>query len=198
MSSPENRNFVHRLPPRAIADGVSTSPMALQQSYCLHVHNILVAWQRHLSNFRVLFTWKDNPVGGKNLAAGGRNLVVGNQVVGTHHPGDSLEQVEGMHRPGGNLEQEGMHHPEGNQLADNLDQEQVDSHHEAAHRLVVVRIRPVVVRTRQEADRCVTFVAPEALPWAADQTSHPSCPFQFCAVSAYRRKPSSRPNQTGS
>jgi hypothetical protein len=74
---------------------------------------------------------------------------------------------------------EGMHHPEGmHQLADNLDQEQVDSHPEAAHRLVVVR-------KQQEADRCVTFVAPEALPWAAGRTSHPSCPFQFCVVSAF-------------
>jgi hypothetical protein len=48
-----------------------------------------------------------------------------------------------MHHPGGNLEQvEGMHHPEGNQLADNLDLE-VDSHHMADRRLVVVRIRQV-------------------------------------------------------
>ena len=79
-------------------------------------------------------------MGGRNLAAGGRNLVVGNQAVGRHHPGDNLGQAEGMHHPGGNLEQEGMHHPGGNQLADNLDLE-VDSYHKADRRLVVVRIR---------------------------------------------------------
>jgi len=67
-------------------------------------------------------------VGGRNLAAGGRNLVVGNQAVGRHHPGDSLGQAEGMHHPGGN------------QLGDNLDLE-VDSYHKADRRLVVVRIR---------------------------------------------------------
>jgi hypothetical protein len=91
----------------------------------------------------MFFTWPGNPAGGKNLAAGGRNLVAGNQAVGRHRPGDNLGQVEGMHHPGGNLEQvEGMHHPEGNQLADNLDLE-VDSHHMADRRLVVVRIRQV-------------------------------------------------------
>jgi len=67
-------------------------------------------------------------VGGRNLAAGGRNLVVGNQAVGRHHPGDNLGQAEGMHHPGGN------------QLGDNLDLE-VDSYHKADRRLVVVRIR---------------------------------------------------------
>jgi len=76
----------------------------------------------------VCFTWPGNPVGGRNLAAGGRNLVVGNQAVGRHHPGDNLGQAEGMHHPGGN------------QLGDNLDLE-VDSYHKADRRLVVVRIR---------------------------------------------------------
>lgn len=126
---------------------------------------------------------------------GDRNLAAGkNQAEDMHHPGDNLEQVEGMRRPGGNLGLEGIHCPGGNQRADNLDQEAADSHHKAGHKLAVVRIQREVAW----ADRCVTFVAPGALPWAVGQTSHPFCPFRFCAVSAYRHKPSSRPNQTDS
>ena len=80
---------------------------------------------------------------GRSLVLEGTNLVEGkNQAEGMHHPEGNLEQVEGIHHPVGNLEQEGMHRPGGIQLADNLDQEEeVDSHHKAAHMLVVVHIQ---------------------------------------------------------
>ena len=80
---------------------------------------------------------------GRSLVLEGTNLVEGkNQAEDMHHPGGNLEQVEGIHQPVGNLEQEGMHRPGGIQLADNLDQEEeVDSHHKAAHMLVVVHIQ---------------------------------------------------------
>jgi hypothetical protein len=72
----------------------------------------------------VLFTWQGNPVEGRSLVLEGTSLVLeGNPVGGKN-------QAEGMHRPGGI------------QLADNLDQEEeVDSHHKAAHMLVVVHIQ---------------------------------------------------------
>jgi hypothetical protein len=84
----------------------------------------------------VLFTWQGNPVEGRSLVLEGTSLVLeGNPVGGKN-------QAEDMHHPGGNLEQvEGMHRPGGIQLADNLDQEEVDSHHKAAHMLVVVHIQ---------------------------------------------------------
>jgi len=79
---------------------------------------------------------------GRSLVLEGTNLVEGkNQAEDMHHPGGNLEQVEGIHHPVGNLEQEGMHRPGGIQLADNLDQKEVDSHHKAAHMLVVVHIQ---------------------------------------------------------
>lgn len=73
----------------------------------------------------------------------GRIPVLGgkNQAEDMHHPGGTLGRVEGIHQPVGNLEED-MHRPGGIQLADNLDQEEVvDSHHKAAHMLVVVHIR---------------------------------------------------------
>lgn len=75
----------------------------------------------------------------------------------------------------------------------NLELEEVGRHHKAGRMLAVVHSQ----RVEGQADRCVTSAALEALAWAVAQTCHPSCPFQPCAVSACRRKPSSTPYQTG-